>query len=106
MLPLGLILYVLQQRLLRAWDAVRACAGDLLAAVGEAVTARRLRPHLKGIQDRTVTKVDAAVEAHRKSFVRAGGLGALLFPSGEIFGCFTVATWSWSPGSRRGPGGG
>ncbi len=103
-LPLGLILYLLQQRLLRAWDAVRARVGDLLAAVGEAVTgAAVIRTY--GIQDRTVTKVDAAVEAHRRSFVRAGGLGALLFPSGEVFGCFTVATVLVA-GLAIGPGGG
>jgi putative ABC transport system ATP-binding protein len=88
--PLALILRALQKRLLRAWDLVRVCVGDLLAVVSEAVTGSAvIRAY--GIQDRTVAKVDAAVEAHRRAFVRAGGLGAVLFPSGEVFGVFTVS---------------
>jgi putative ABC transport system ATP-binding protein len=102
--PLGLVLRALQKRLLRAWDQVRARVGDLLAVVGEAVTGSAvIRAY--GIQDRTVAKVDDAVEAHRKAFVRAGGLGAVLFPSGEIFGVFTTAAVIVT-GIWIGPGGG
>ncbi|MGI8664236.1 MAG: ABC transporter ATP-binding protein [Acidimicrobiales bacterium] len=89
-LPLAALLRALQKRLLRAWDLVRTRVGDLLSVVGEAVTgAAVIRAY--GIQDRTVAKVDEAVEAHRAAFVRAGGLGAVLFPSGEVFGVFTVS---------------
>jgi len=89
-LPLAAILRAVQVHLLRAWDLVRLRVGDLLSVVGEAVTgAAVIRAY--GLQDRTVAKVDEAVEAHRKAFVRAGGLGAVLFPSGEVFGVFTVS---------------
>ncbi|MEO7555952.1 MAG: ABC transporter ATP-binding protein, partial [Acidimicrobiales bacterium] len=89
-LPLAAVLRAVQVRLLRAWDLVRLRVGDLLSVVGEAVTGSAvIRAY--GLQDRTIAKVDDAVEAHRKAFVRAGGLGAVLFPSGEVFGVFTVS---------------
>jgi ATP-binding cassette subfamily B protein len=102
-LPLAFILRALQARLLRAWDLVRVRVGDVLSVVGEAVTgAAVIRAY--GVQDRTIAKVDAAVDDHRRAFVRAGGLSAALFPSGEVFGVFTIAavvtTGIWlGPGS-------
>jgi putative ABC transport system ATP-binding protein len=89
-LPLALILKLVQRRLLAAWDVVRARVGDMLSAVGEAVTgAAVIRAY--GVQERTIEKVDRSIAAHQRSFTRAGSLSALLFPSGEVFAVITIS---------------
>jgi ATP-binding cassette subfamily B protein len=89
-LPLALILRAIQGHLLERWDLVRVKVGDMLAAVSEAVTgAAVIRAY--GAQRRTIEKVDRSIEEHRRAYVRAGSLSAVLFPSGEVFAVFTMS---------------
>lgn len=102
--PLYLVLRALQGRLLAAWDAVRTRVGDMLSSVSEAVMgAAVIRGY--GIQERTSERVDGAIDAHRDSFIKAGSLSALLFPSGEVFSVFTISAVVVA-GLALGPGGG
>jgi putative ABC transport system ATP-binding protein len=88
--PLVFVLRTVQRHLLPAWDAVRTRFGDLLSATSEAVMGSAvIRSY--GVQDRVTARVDEAVGEHRRSFIRAGSLSALLFPSGEVFSVFTIA---------------
>ena len=89
-LPLAVILRALQRHLLAAWDNVRGKVGDMLSAVSEAVTGAAVIRAF-GVQDRTVVKVDRTIDEHRRAFIRAGSLSAVLFPSGEVFGVFTIS---------------
>jgi ATP-binding cassette, subfamily B, bacterial len=88
--PLFLLLKVLQRRILAAWDLVRTKLGDMLGAIGEAVSgAAVIRAY--GVQQRTTERVTEAIDEHQKAFVKAGFLGAVLFPANEVFSVFTVS---------------
>ena len=88
--PLFVLLKALQKRILAAWDLVRTRVGDMLGAIGEAVSgAAVIRAY--GVQDRTTQRVNEAVDAHQTAYVRAGALGAVLFPANEVFAVFTVS---------------
>ena len=88
--PLFLLLKVLQRRILAAWDIVRTKLGDMLGAIGEAVSgAAVIRAY--GVQDRTTERVSGAIDDHQKAFVKAGSLSAVLFPANEVFAVFTVS---------------
>ncbi len=88
--PLGLIMRSLQRRMLAAWDRVRTRVSDMLTAVSESVMgAAPVRAF--GMQRHTIAKTDKAIANHRRSFIRAGVLSAVLFPSGEAFASLTVA---------------
>jgi ATP-binding cassette, subfamily B, bacterial len=88
--PLGLIMKVLQKRMLAAWDAVRTRVGEMLARVSESVMGAAVIRGF-GVQDRAIAKTDEAIDEHQRAYVRAGTLSALLFPSGEAFAALTVA---------------
>jgi putative ABC transport system ATP-binding protein len=89
-LPLFALLKALQKRILAAWDLVRTRVGEMLGAIGEAVSgAAVIRAY--GVQERTTARVSEAIDEHQKAYVRAGALGAVLFPANEVFGVFTVS---------------
>lgn len=103
-LPLFLILKTLQKRILAAWDLVRTRVGDMLGTISEAVAgAAVIRAY--GVQERTTERVSEAIDDHRRAYTRAGALGAVLFPSNEVFAVFTV-TGVVLAGLAIGPGGG
>jgi putative ABC transport system ATP-binding protein len=103
-LPLFLILKALQRRILAAWDLVRTRVGDMLGAIGEAVSgAAVIRAY--GVQGRTTERVSEAIDAHQHAFIRAGRLGAYLFPANEVFAVVTVSAVV-AAGLAIGPGGG
>jgi ATP-binding cassette, subfamily B, bacterial len=88
--PLFVLLKALQRRILAAWDLVRTRVGEMLGAIGEAVSgAAVIRAY--GVQDRTTERVGEAIDAHQKAYIRAGSLGAVLFPANEVFAVFTVS---------------
>ena len=88
--PLFLLLKVLQRRILAAWDLVRTKLGDMLGAIGEAVSgAAVIRAY--GVQERTTARVSEAIDEHQRAYVKAGSLGAVLFPANEVFAVFTVS---------------
>jgi putative ABC transport system ATP-binding protein len=88
--PLFLILKVLQRRILAAWDLVRTKLGDMLGTIGEAVSgAAVIRAY--GVQERTTGRVTEAIDEHQRAFIKAGSLGAVLFPANEVFAVFTTS---------------
>jgi ATP-binding cassette subfamily B protein len=102
--PLFLLLKVLQRRILAAWDLVRTKLGDMLGAIGEAVSgAAVIRAY--GVQERTTERVSVAIDEHQRAFVKAGSLGAVLFPANEVFAVFTVSAVVLA-GLALGPGAG
>jgi putative ABC transport system ATP-binding protein len=81
--PLLLAMRVFQRWISHAYDAVRARVGDMLGVVAETVVgAEVIRAY--GVEERTATRIDAAVAAHRDSSVRAQRIVALTFSTGEI----------------------
>jgi putative ABC transport system ATP-binding protein len=89
-LPLTLVLKLLQKHLIAAYDLVRTRVGELLTVVSETVQgAAAVRGY--GIEDRTNARTFAAIHRWRDANIRAGVIGAFLFPAGEIFASLTVA---------------
>jgi ABC-type multidrug transport system fused ATPase/permease subunit len=73
-----------------AWDAVRTRVGESLAAISESIQgAAVIRAY--GVQAQAQRRVMRSVEARRRAEVRAGTIGAMFFPSGELFGVLTTA---------------
>lgn len=102
--PLGYVLRRVQSHLVRAYDVGRAKNAVVMTQISELVSgAETLRayeaaPHVAG-------KVQHASKERSDSFIKAGTIGAFLFPSGEVFGVLTVSAVV-SVGLLRGPGGG
>lgn len=89
-LPLAVVLRLVQRRLVLAWDLVRTRVGEVAAAVSETVQgAAVVRGY--GVEERTTGRVVEAIGRSRDAHIRAGTLGAFLFPSGELFAALTVA---------------
>jgi ATP-binding cassette subfamily B protein len=83
-------LLVAQRVLARAWDRVRVLVGETLAALSEVISGLpTIRAY--GAEERSRTRVDAAVDAQRTAEFRAGALGATLFSSAELFAASVTA---------------
>jgi putative ABC transport system ATP-binding protein len=82
--PLFFVLRSLQKRLVGAYDLARQNNAELLGSVSELVsgteTLRAYNAHAP-----MVARTKKAVKIRSESQVRAGVIGAFLFPSGEIF---------------------
>jgi ATP-binding cassette, subfamily B, bacterial len=90
LLPLVLVLRFMQRRVVVAWDAVRTRVGESLAAISESLQgAAVIRAY--GIQGQAQRRVMRSVEQRRRAEVRAGTIGAVFFPSGELFGVVATA---------------
>ncbi len=88
--PLGYVLRRVQSHLSRAYDAARGRNADVMTQISELVAgAETLRAYEAG--SHFAEKVEEASHARSNSFIRAGTIGAFLFPSGEVFSVFTVA---------------
>ena len=99
--PLGLVVVALvplivvmirwfQSRLETAYLAVREQVGRMLALIAETVVgAPVIRAY--GIETRTRVRLDAAIESHRASAVRAGTISASFSGAGELSSSFVVA---------------
>jgi ATP-binding cassette, subfamily B, bacterial len=89
-LPLVVVLRFMQRRVVVAWDEVRTRVGESLAAISESIQgAAVIRAY--GVQAQAQRRVMRAVEGRRLAEIRAGTIGALFFPSGELFGVLTTA---------------
>ncbi len=103
-MPLVLVLRKVQSHLSRAYDAARGRNADVMTQVSELVSgAETLRAY--GAGEAYATRVAAASHTRSNSFIKAGTIGAFLFPSGEVFGVFTISAVV-SVGVLRGPGSG
>ncbi len=89
-MPLAWVLRAVQGHLGAAYDKARTCNAELLGSVTEVVTgAETLRAYHAGAVMAQRSKEVA--KERGDAFVRAGTIGAFLFPSGEVFGALTVA---------------
>ncbi len=99
--PLVLVLQRVQRYLLRAYDRARSDNAEVLTSISEVVAgAETLRAYDAGPTYAESTK--RLSRRRSRSFVRAGTIGAFLFPSGEVFSVLTVAAVV-SVGVWRGP---
>jgi ATP-binding cassette subfamily B protein len=90
-LPLVVLIRWFQPMLGRAYGAVRERVGDMLGAISESVVgAVTIRAY--GVEDRTAERMDAAIEEHRRSAIRAQIRSVLAFVSGQAFAGLTTAT--------------
>ncbi|HEX2783699.1 MAG TPA: ABC transporter ATP-binding protein, partial [Ilumatobacteraceae bacterium] len=88
--PLALVLRSVQRHLTAAYDKARTRNAEVLTAVSEVVSgSETLRAYGAGRHYSEVTKRTS----HERSnaFIRAGTIGAFLFPSGEVFSVLTIA---------------
>ena len=89
-LPLAWVLRAVQRHLGAAYDGARSRNAELLGSITEVVTgAEALRAYGAGPVMAARTKRVAKQRAD--AFVRAGTIGAFLFPSGEVFSALTVS---------------
>jgi putative ABC transport system ATP-binding protein len=103
-LPIVLVLRLMQRKVVVAWDAVRTRVGEVLAAISESIQgAAVIRAY--GVQAEAQRRVMGAVERRRRAEVRAGTLGAIFFPSGELFAVLTTGA-VLLVGMALGPAGG
>jgi len=87
--PLVLVLRLVQAKLVSAHNISRERNAQLLGVFSEMVSgAETLRAY--GAVDHVVDSVAQDVRRRGDSNIRAGVIGAFLFPSGEVFAVFTV----------------
>ena len=87
--PLVLVLRLVQAKLVSAHNISRERNAQLLGVFSEMVSgAETLRAY--GAVDHVVDSVTKDVRRRGDSNIRAGVIGAFLFPSGEVFAVFTV----------------
>jgi len=103
-LPLGFILRMMQRHLVAAYEKAREQNGNMFASFSELVGgAATIRAY--GAGPLLARRTKRAINQRANANVRAGTLGAFLFPIGELFSVVTVATVI-SVGIAIGPGGG
>lgn len=87
--PLIFVLRFVQSRLVNAHNLSRERNADFLGSVSELMAgAETLRAY--SAEQHMIDSVALSMKNRRKSNVRAGVIGAFLFPSGEVFAVFTV----------------
>jgi putative ABC transport system ATP-binding protein len=102
--PLAVVLQRVQRHLVSAYDVAREKNAKVMTQLSEVVTgAETIRAYGAGAHYAAQVKQSSA--ARSKAFVRAGTIGAFLFPSGEVFGALTVVAVV-ATGVVRGPGSG
>ncbi len=86
----ALLLLFFQRILRRAYDRVRVLVGESLAAMGEAISGLpTIRAY--GAEERTLAKVDDALEAQYRAEGRTGTLAATMFSTAELFAASVTA---------------
>ncbi len=88
--PLAVVLNRVQRRLSRAYDQARQHNAEVLTDVSEVIAgSETLRAYGAGRHYAKLT--ERASRERSDAFIRAGTIGAFLFPSGEVFGVLTVS---------------
>ena len=87
--PLIIVLRLVQRRLVRAYDRVREGNATMLSSISETVSGVETLQAYDAVEP-ALQRVEATTQKRAKASIRAGFLGALLFPSGEVFSVFTV----------------
>ena len=88
--PLGYVLRRVQSHLARAYDKSRVTNAEVMTQISETIEgAETLRAY--EATDEYAGRVEAASHERANAYIRAGTIGAFLFPSGEVFSVLTVA---------------
>ena len=88
--PLAFVLRKVQSRLVAAYDQARGRNADVLTQISEVVSgSETIRAYGAGRHYADIT--ERASHERSNSFIRAGNIGAFLFPSGEVFGVLTIS---------------
>ncbi len=87
--PLIIVLRLVQRRLVRAYDRVREGNAQMLSAVSETVAGVETLQAYDAVEP-ALQRVQASTKRRARASIRAGFIGALLFPSGEVFSVCTV----------------
>lgn len=87
--PLILVLRLVQKRLVRAYDGVRTNNAGMLSRMSETVSGVETLQAYHAVEPALI-RVEEATAKRSKTSIRAGIIGAFLFPSGEVFSVFTV----------------
>ncbi len=99
--PLGFVLHRVQRHLVKAYERARVDNAQVLTSISEVISgAETLRTYDAGEQYAAITKRDSHQRSN--SFIKAGTIGAFLFPSGEVFSVLTVSSVV-TVGLLRGP---
>ena len=102
--PLFYVLQRVQSYLSKAYDAARQDNADVLTQISEVVSgAETLRAYDAGAH--YAAETEKISNRRSNSFIRAGTIGAFLFPSGEVFSVLTVSAVT-VVGVWRGPAAG
>lgn len=102
--PLVLVLRAVQRHLSAAYDRARERNADMLSMVAELVSGAET-VHAYDAGEKFGGAAKQMVGERRRSNVRAGLIGAFLYPSGEVFSAFTIAAVA-GVGLWRGPASG
>ena len=87
--PIILVLRFVQARLVKAHNLSRERNADFLGSVSELMAgAETLRAY--NAEQSMIDSVATSIRNRKRSNIRAGVIGAFLFPSGEVFAVFTV----------------
>lgn len=89
-IPMAGVLRLVQRLMGKAYGDVRSRNGELLTAVSETVMGAAVVRAYEA-EPAMARRADEAIDAHRKALVRAGTIGALLFPAGEIISFLTIS---------------
>ena len=88
--PLAIVLRMVQGHLVKAYDQARQSNAEVMTQLSELVSgAETLRAYDAG--QHYTAKVKEVSHQRSNSFIRAGTIGAFLFPSGEVFNVLTVS---------------
>jgi putative ABC transport system ATP-binding protein len=90
MTPIVPLLRYMQRRLVAAYDTVRGRVAELLGALSESIMGAaviRAYHSQRPAQDRVATAVDRRARAE----IRAGTIGAVLFPISDVFSTLAIA---------------
>lgn len=102
--PLAYVLRRVQSHLVKAYEIGRAKNAMVMTQISELVSgAETLRAYDAG--PHFAKRVQKASGERSDAFIKAGTIGAFLFPSGEVFGVLTVSAVV-TVGVLRGAGGG
>jgi putative ABC transport system ATP-binding protein len=102
--PLLIVLRLLQRHLVAAYDAARERNGEMMATITEVVSgAETINAYDAG----EILRADAdeAIGRRSRAQIRAGIIGAFLYPSGEVFSVLTISGVI-AVGVARGPASG
>ncbi len=99
--PLLYVLRFLQGRLVRAYDQVRRENADMLSTISEAVSGVETLQVYDAVEGQE-QRVRSRTKRRARTSIRAGVIGAFLFPSGEVFSVLAVVAVVGA-GVARGP---